>query len=178
MAQIKKKAIADDAIADEKIKLDQGDWLRSTDGGAGTVDILRVDASNRVEINYGYQPKWVKLSYSYTDFNSTGNTYFSISIGDPEADRSILHAAFIKTTTSFAGTGTASADLGTASNPSAYIATYNLLPAPAASNNYLYTGVVWMPSNALQVTVNVDTQVSDLSDGAFDLWLLWSILPA
>jgi hypothetical protein len=179
MSEIKKKYVANDAIADEKIKLDRGDWLRSTDGGAGTVNIIRVDSSNRIEMGFGYQTKWTKVDFSYTDFNSVSGLSYAVPIGDPEAGRSFVHAMFIKTTTAFAG-DSATARVYCTSNSGTYefLSSYSLDNAPSASNYLSTADGAFVESNTMEVEVTVGNDLTNLTDGAFSIWILWSIMPA
>lgn len=97
-----------------------------------------------------------------------------------------VHNFRIKTSTAFAGTTTLLGGLGTASSPNLFLVSavtgYNLKGAVAATNLSTALPIVGGSDTSagvnvvLSLTSTVDN-VTSISAGVVDVWVLWSVLP-
>ena len=124
--------------------------------------------------------RWVNYQKSYTDFPTAANTSANSTVVSLGAG-AVLHAAKVITTTAFAG-GSVSActvDLGiTSGAPTDYINGGNIFAATTTAGSE-YSTVDFLTENAstpILTRINCTSDTCDnLTAGAFDVWLLYSI---
>jgi hypothetical protein len=149
--------------------------------------------------NPGTVPQWIKCTVANSTTNlvvsGTGCTAASIAKASaliqtvplfPLLANGFVHNYVLKTSTAFAGTTTLLAGLGTTGTPNLYLISaitgYNLNAAVAVGNLSTLPPLAVGSDTAsatnvvLQLTSTV-LNISSVSVGALDVWVLWSVRP-